>query len=836
MNKLFFALFFLTALVLSLTFILKVIYFPVDVLNLFPSYHTEASLIPHNTLVSDSVFQFEPWRHFVKETIFSGVFPLWNNLNAGGVPLFANAQSAILFPINFVYYIFPPSVSLNLIPVLKLNFLFLFTFLYLRSIRISNAVSLLGGITVCFSGFSLVWLLWPHTNVYIFLPLFLYLTEKIRSGKGEKKWYVLLSVSYCLAIFGGHYETLLHMMLLHLPYAFFRFQLDRRKFFVFMVFVILGVLLSAVQIVPFLEYFLNSSAFAYRTHSAYLYLPVQSAVLNILPFLSGAPHLTHYRPIVTVTNFQESMGGYTGVIVVLTAFAGVVTLIRKISLVKLWSVLTVIFWLLAFKIWPIGLFLELPLISQVQNSRLSALAGFSTIILFAITIEKIAFIVGKRKKILPITFGVVTLVLLIGVLCIEVLSITTKLNIFRHPYITQLNAHIIFISFTTLLFVPALYFVKKFKFYIFLIAILIGSQTLYLLAGYIPLLNASSYYPHSPVVEKLQNLPKGTVLEVGNPSLPPDINLMYGISLAQNYDGIEIKEYKGAFDEAFLLVNQWGKVENVSLESLQKFNISYVLSDYNINYVRQKVQPIFTAIIGPITSSYPTKIEFTPEFTKLSEIRFLPANYNRNNTCVLEVEIIERETNTRIYQGKINCKNLLDKMYFTLETSGVVLIPQKKYTFAITSEETNLQNSVGIWGTNGVPFVELYFNQKPQSYNMLHEGNNIKLFKVPQPNVVRINGNYKILRDTSNELQFSYESTKESVGEVKKAFYPGWEAYIDGKKVSITNAKPFMKIEFPKGKHIVSIQYNPLSFKLGITISLVSLIVLFCIAKLKKLT
>ncbi len=823
MNKLLLALILLTICLTSVAYYLKVIYFPFDILNLLPSYHTKASFIPHNTLVSDPVFQFEPWRHFVAINIYKGIFPLWNNLNAGGVPLFANAQSSVLFPLNFIYYVLPPSVSLNLIPLVKLDLLFLFSFLYLRSLKISSAVSCVGALAVCFAGFSMVWLLWPHTNVYIFLPLFLFITEKIRDDSKRKMWGVALSFSYCIAIFGGHYETLLHIMLLHIPYAFLRLQFDVRKFLSFLLFVILGILLSSVQLVPFLEYFLNSSAFAYRMHSSYLYLPLQSSVLNILPFLSGAPHLSHYRPIVTVTNFQESIGGYTGTIIILTAFVGAVTLGKKISLIKIWSTNAVIFWLLAFKIWPFGLLLELPLMSQVQNSRLSSIAAFATVIVFTMTIEKKSILLKKGKKILPLTFGLVTFGLFCSVLFIEILTIATKFNIFRHPYITQLNTHIIFIAFTTLLFIPALY-IKKIRFNIIFIIVLITLQTFYLFAGYVPFLNASDYYPNSSVIEKLKTLPRGTILEVGNPSIPPDINLMYDLPLAQNYDGIEVKKYQEEFNKAFPSKNHWGKVESVDIKSLKKFGISYVLSDYNINNQRQEIQSDISSIIGPIKNGFQTSVTFRPLQQKISQVRFLTANYNKKNSCTLTVAISNNLDGINVLSRKINCSELLDKMFYTLTVPNTTLNINSTYRLTFTSNGTD-NNTVGLWGSEGKPFVEiLYSNERP--YELIGVYNTIWLFRVPNSSLVNLDGDYKILQNESNKLTILYTSSTNRDIEIKKTYYPGWSASLDSEKIPVLQSNPFIKIGGKRGTHVLSLYYQPFSFKVGSLVSVFVFILL----------
>lgn len=46
--------------------------------------------------------QFVPWRAYGFDAIRAGQFPLWNPYNGGGTPLFANYQSAFLYPLNWV--------------------------------------------------------------------------------------------------------------------------------------------------------------------------------------------------------------------------------------------------------------------------------------------------------------------------------------------------------------------------------------------------------------------------------------------------------------------------------------------------------------------------------------------------------------------------------------------------------------------------------------------------------------------------------------------------------------------------------------------------------------
>ena len=49
--------------------------------------------------------QFVPWRFYAWKILSSGHLPLWNDLNGMGAPLFANYQSALLYPPNWLLFI-----------------------------------------------------------------------------------------------------------------------------------------------------------------------------------------------------------------------------------------------------------------------------------------------------------------------------------------------------------------------------------------------------------------------------------------------------------------------------------------------------------------------------------------------------------------------------------------------------------------------------------------------------------------------------------------------------------------------------------------------------------
>ncbi|HEU4344187.1 MAG TPA: YfhO family protein [Candidatus Binatia bacterium] len=56
------------------------------------------------------------------------------------------------------------------------------------------------------------------------------------------------------------------------------------------------------------------------------------------------------------------------------------------------------------------------------------------------------------------------------------------------------------------------------------------------------------------------------------------------------------------------------------------------------------------------------------------------------------------------------------------------------------------------------------------------------------------------------------------------SYYPGWKAYVDGQEASILKANYFFRgVALPAGDHTVEFRYDPLSFKIGWVISLLSL-------------
>ena len=77
----------------------------------------------------------------------------------------------------------------------------------------------------------------------------------------------------------------------------------------------------------------------------------------------------------------------------------------------------------------------------------------------------------------------------------------------------------------------------------------------------------------------------------------------------------------------------------------------------------------------------------------------------------------------------------------------------------------------------------------------------------------------------SNSVELLTYSSSPAFLVLSEIFYPGWQAFIDGREVAIRRANYVLRgLPLPAGSHFVRFEYNPLSFRLGITISLLTLV------------
>lgn len=121
-------------------------------------------------------------------------------------------------------------------------------------------------------------------------------------------------------------------------------------------------------------------------------------------------------------------------------------------------------------------------------------------------------------------------------------------------------------------------------------------------------------------------------------------------------------------------------------------------------------------------------------------------------------------------------------------------------------------------------------------YDPLFDPKTILLEKKPFPEPINSQINEaKIVEYTPNKVTIETNSDTPKLLFLSDNYYPGWIAIVDGKETPILVADyTFRAVALPAGSHKVIFLYNPLSFKIGLGISILALLGLILCLRLKR--
>ena len=707
--------------VLILSILSQKIYFPTDILNYLQTFTFDGWAKAHNSLLADPIFQFEPWRIFTKNAFLHGHLPLWNPQNGGGTPFLANPQTAVFYPLNIIYYLLPINLSLNLIAYLKLSLYSYFVFLYLRSIKISNGNSTLGAIISLFAAFPIMWVLWPHTNVFILFPLLLFLTEKMKERK--RKHLYFLSLTYFVGVLGGHPETLFHIGILHFAYSLFSFRSNKDLLLKEIKYILLGFLLASFMLIPFFEYVLFSDLLTGRiSNPVGTFLPVLGASYNFFPYFLGAPQWMYYKVPFIGTNFQELAGGYVGLWLWVIILFGIFRFYKN-AFVKFILVLILLLLGIIYKIWPFWLIVSMPVVSAVANQRLVGFVGFFAIILFTIVIEhwsKKSISKNIQKKVRVSTY-IISGTLISFVVAASYLVVTNNKSNSQFIQILLIWLLVFIISTASYLYLMISW---KNGIRIFLLTLLICVIQGIVFLSYNPLNSHRSYYPASKFIEVLREQPKGNIIEVGNLLFPPNLNLAYGLSHAQSDDAIGVRIYSEQFKKVFPVTNFWGRIDQIDQQQANRMDVDYIVSDHDVNFKSDVIQKELQQINVPLEKIV---VPIRTRKETLGQVRILTANFNRRNVCTIVLQILEDEKS--VVAKEIPCAKVGDKMFLTIPVGRIQLREGHLYSLTLSLSNSNTKNTIGFWGNNKrVPYLELLY-ERPSVFAKIWQKDSVYLFK-----------------------------------------------------------------------------------------------------------
>ncbi len=717
-----------------------------------------------------------PWKEFAVESLKNGQIPLWNPYNFSGTPFLANFQNGFFYPFNFLFLLFSKLDAWTLYILSQPIFSAIFTYLFLKELKISKLSSIFGGLVFTFSSYMVVWMEYGNIgHSIIWLPFLLFLTERLINKKSIG-YSILFISALTLSILAGYIQTSIYLFIFSLIYMLFRLYQEKKlkaKALLHLSFLfVLPVFISSIQLFPTIELFLYSARVAYSLDAiSKLLIPPMHIATFFAPDFFGNPATRNY--FLEGTYIERV--SYIGVIPILFFALAMGRKVPKIFWFFLVSCVAVL--LLSFNN-PISIFLysfKIPVLSTGVPTRIMYIFGFSAAICSAI-----GFDMWLKQKNIRILLQIVILSAVYIILWLSVLlipKIESNPQLLQNLLISKRN--LILPTFTFLgglcILMTSRFVGRKHLLGFVFIAILLFEQ-FYFFRKITPFSPKEFFYPNTPILSKLkeiQGIERMWGFEDGY--IEANIQTHEKIFSADGYDPLFIKRYAE-------LVNSGrnGKLEPVprsyviippsSGESLKNNHYRNVLLDLlGVKFILNKNEPLGE-------KNEPDYLAFPQE----------------------EYSLIYQKPPWQIYKNN----NTLPRFFLT-------------DNFIIENDKDKI-------------ISKLYDHKRDAKTVVLEEDLNIPIQKGK--------GKVSLIKYSSNKISFSVETRSNNILFLSDSFFPGWKAYVDGKETKIYRANyAFRAIVVPSGKHTVIFSFNPRSFYIGTSVTLATIMVIMLYIAINKM-
>lgn len=504
-----------------------------------------------NFLITDPVRQLYPWRFLAMSLLKVGELPLWNPYQFAGSPLLPNLQTAAFYPFNFFFFLLPFNFVWSLLIVLQSLLAFIFTFLFLKNLKLASFAAALGAICFSFSSFFISWLEWGTVlHAALWLPLLLLAVDKFFVGKRRIIWVGVLTFGLCFSFFAGHLQTFFYGFLFFLAYFVYRAWQHRKKLkgklflFAGSLFVFLIVTLPQSLITLGLILSSNRGFDQDYLHQEGWFLPFKHLVTLVAPDFFGNPTTLNYWGD---WNYGE-LTVFVGTIPLFLALLAIVFNRKKEVVFFGLGILLALSFALPTPWAKLPFLLNLPFISSAQPTRLIFLVVFCLSVLTAFGAEKL---LENRKRfwLIPsvfLLFACLWGLIILGPSLFAGSDWTTNLAVSQRNLILPTGLAIVFIGLIAVSIVFKEFFEDKLFRTIFLVLLfgLICFDLFRFGRKFTPFVKEAWLFPTTETIEFLKEQ-KGSfrIMSVDNRILPPNFATYYRLEDVSGYDPLYLKSY-----------------------------------------------------------------------------------------------------------------------------------------------------------------------------------------------------------------------------------------------------------------------------------------------------
>jgi len=756
---------------------------PFNVLSLNDNvfYRDNVDLGQKNTLLYDTIFQFYPWKAHTDSSIHNGVFPLWNPYTQCGLPFVANSQSSVFEFTKILSYFFKISTS-NFFVFSNIITLFLagfFTYLYLRNRKLKLSAAILGGVVFMLSGPIIVWLGYPLVSTVIWLPLILFIIDKIIDSK-KKLWIGLLALVIGLQFFGGNPEISWFVLFTAFLYALWQLWFcgqKKKQIFERCIYLVIGLFIglaiASVQIIPTLEFLMQSQAMetgrgglaeahffqALTQWNGWHNLKdikhsLENLVLVIYPDFLGHPVKGQYWGS---ANYSES-AIYFGLVPLFFIVWAIKSINRKYRRdVVFWTILLSGTLLVIISAPVFRLVGYLPIFKLLAMGRLRFIFVFSAAILAAIGFDLMFSKKGQLKKIL-VWLNSYALVIIASLISFS--YIWYKLaaeSISKKDLVIRLSLWLVLVLIVNLVFVMRRYLKR-------------GDKYLWLMLLIVVLELISYGHDYHPISNEF--------------SIDIETREVFSF-LDSNLDHYRIASYK---------------------ESLIDFRTSFLP---NINVLWR---------IPDIRGYEIIKVRRFDELENLNagvDDRFLYKKYNSqyfNNLSVKYLIQGKNDVENKMLQERVDLKQVLSNDRMNIYENISVL--PRAYVVYQVHQVSNLEQALSKYQDGEMDY-------KKEAIIEVEDNKGVDLFDLKKSLTEAEIVGYGI-----NQVRVKVATDKPGLLILTDAYYEGWKAYIDGIEAEIFPANvAFRGVFVPHGSHEITFKYHPKSFYYSIWLSLSGLVI-----------
>lgn len=719
-----------------------------------------------NGLLSDIVSIIYPWRIYGIELLKKGIWPLWIPHALAGAPLLANFQSGLFYPLNFLFFLLSNVNAWSIYIVLQPVLASVFCFAFLRNLRLNTLSSLIGSFIFAFSGFMQVWLEYGiigHAGLW--LPLVLLGIDKILT-KPSILWVVIGSLAIGFSLLAGYPQISVFLLFVSFLYGIWQLLTvkGKRNQRMILVFLFLFILGIALASIQLIPAFeLWQDSIRQVDTSAEAFNYGLNPISKLILFF--APDF--YGNPGTGNYWGE--GAYNESVSYISIAGFLLAIIaffgiKKKGVLLFFKALLPFSLLMAFAnpLSNLVYSLRLPILASTSAGRFLFIAGFCLAILAAFGADLI--LLKKKSKFFFRSLLIIFVSFLIfsGIILFQS-GLWPEQDLLTNLSVVRRN-----LILPTALLLTSLVLLVGARLIPFLKIKKITLLFLFFLIIFDLFRFGFKYNPFVnknylyPETELTNFLKKQSGFNRFTGLIPPSMFISYNLSSPEGYDPLVLKRYSE-------FANQINEEEFKFISAGRRWVI-----------INQHESPLLNLLGSKflLSSNPQPKSDWDPWYFQYPEEKYqLVFQYGysqiyENREALPRAFIVH---NFRVLTDEEILRTLMDKYFEPRET---LLLEEKP----LNSPEEKLGEE------------EVEINQS--SY-------------------------------FDNQILIKTKSFADGFLFLSDNYYPGWKAYIDGRETEIYRANyTFRAVFIPQGEHKIEFLFQPQSFKLGLVISMMTVLIL----------